>query len=105
MQEFIYRESGIVLEAGKHYLVDARLSGLTRENGLESLDDLCVLLRATPAGSLGRRVVEHVRFMAEVGTLPGTSAEAREKAVDVFYQRLFALEKVLGQTVEELRLG
>ena len=58
LQEFVYRESGIVLEAGKHYLVDARLSGLTRENGLESLNDLCALLRATSAGSLGRQVVE-----------------------------------------------
>src|SRR5437588_11177954 len=58
LQEFIHRESGIVLEAGKHYLVDARLSGLVRENGLGSLNDLCALLRATSASPLRRRVVE-----------------------------------------------
>jgi chemotaxis protein methyltransferase CheR len=46
LQEFIYRESGIVLDSGKQYLLDARLLSLAREEGLRTLNDLCALLRA-----------------------------------------------------------
>jgi len=58
LQEFIYKESGIVLEAEKHYLLDARLLGLTREQGLTSLNDLCLLLRATQGRALRQRVID-----------------------------------------------
>src|SRR4051812_31176220 len=58
LQEFIYKESGIVLEAEKHYLLDARLLGLTREQGLKSLNDLCLLLRATQGPALRQRVID-----------------------------------------------
>ncbi len=34
LQNFLYRESGIVLDAGKHYLLEARLLGLAREQGV-----------------------------------------------------------------------
>ena len=58
LQDYIYTESGIVLEAEKHYLLDARLMGLAREQGLTSLNDLCALLRATQAEALKRKVVD-----------------------------------------------
>src|SRR5258708_38580024 len=62
LQEYLYQESGIVLETEKDYLLDARLTGLAREHGLGTLNDLCALLRATSSSSdaspLGRRVAE-----------------------------------------------
>jgi chemotaxis protein methyltransferase CheR len=58
LQDYIRRESGIVIESEKEYLLDARLSGLARESGLGSLNDLCALLRATAPAPLRRRVVE-----------------------------------------------
>jgi len=55
--------------------------------------------------ALGRKLEEHVRFVAAVEGLRGTSAEARGKAVVAFHERLLALERSLGQILEELRLG
>lgn len=58
LQEFIYRESGIVLDDEKQYLLDARLLGLARDAGLGTLNDLCALLRATQTSELRQRVVD-----------------------------------------------
>jgi chemotaxis protein methyltransferase CheR len=58
LQEFIYRESGIVLEAEKQYLLDARLLGLAREAGVTTLNDLCALLRASQGPALRQKVVD-----------------------------------------------
>ena len=58
LQQQIYRDSGIVLEAGKQYLVEARLAPIVREHGLASVNDLCALLRALTNDGLRRKVVE-----------------------------------------------
>lgn len=58
LQGYIYRESGIVLEAEKQYLLDVRLMGLAREQGLQSLNDLCALLKATEGAKIRQRVVD-----------------------------------------------
>lgn len=58
LQEYIYQESGIRIEAEKQYLLDMRLATLAREHGMNSLNDLCVVLRTAPAERLKRRVVE-----------------------------------------------
>jgi hypothetical protein len=55
--------------------------------------------------ALGRRVAEYVEFMGQVGGLNGTSAEAKERAVAAFYERLTVLEGQLARIREELRLG
>jgi hypothetical protein len=55
--------------------------------------------------ALGRQVAEYVEFMAQVGGLSGTSAEARDRAVAAFYERLTVLEGQLARIYEELRLG
>jgi hypothetical protein len=54
---------------------------------------------------LGKRVVEQVRFVATVVKMPGTSAEARQKTVAQFHERLFASEQALEKILDELRLG
>ncbi len=58
LQKWVHRSSGIVLDDGKKYLVDARLSPIVREEGLKSLDDLCNLLRATNGAGLDRKVID-----------------------------------------------
>jgi chemotaxis protein methyltransferase CheR len=59
LQDYIYRESGIVIDADKHYLLEARLSPIAKNQQLKTVDDLCALLRATTStGPLRRQVVE-----------------------------------------------
>jgi len=63
-------------------------------------EDRLVRIRA-----LGQRIDGYIQFMGSVGKLSGTSPEAKEKAVAVFYDRLATLEQILGRIQEELRLG
>jgi len=58
LQEYVYRESGSVLDGDKHYLLEARLMPIVTEMHLDTLNDLCALLRATSAGSVRQQVVE-----------------------------------------------
>ena len=58
LQKHIHQESGIVLETGKNYLLEARLTPIVRKKGLTSINDLCALLRATGVEPLRREVVE-----------------------------------------------
>ena len=58
LQEYVHRQSGIVLEDDKNYLLEARLGPIVREAGLTSLNDLCALLRATGGDTLKEKVVE-----------------------------------------------
>jgi chemotaxis protein methyltransferase CheR len=54
----VEQRSAIVLEAGKEYLAEQRLSGLVRREGLSSFGDLVQKLRAQPWNGLHRQVVE-----------------------------------------------
>jgi hypothetical protein len=54
---------------------------------------------------LAQRIQGYVQFMAQVGSLSGTSAEAKAKAVVAFYERLTILERQLGRIQEDLQLG
>ncbi len=58
LQERVYAETGIVLEAEKHYLFESRLTPIVRQLGLDSINDLCALLIATRESDVGRQVVE-----------------------------------------------
>ncbi len=55
LQEYVYRQSGIVLDQDKHYLMDARLGPVIRKAGFRTVADLCNLLRgvggSAPAGA------------------------------------------------------
>ena len=55
--------------------------------------------------ALGKRIDQHIRFICSVGKLNGTSAEAKDKAVTVFYERLRSLERQLDRIHEDLQLG
>lgn len=54
----IYKQSAIVLENDKAYLVAARLKGLLQSERIESIEDLIVRLRESAADELRQRVVE-----------------------------------------------
>ena len=58
LQDYVYRESGIVLDGDKHYLLEARLTPIVRQRQLGSLNDLCVLLQGSNDAPLKRQVVE-----------------------------------------------
>jgi chemotaxis protein methyltransferase CheR len=58
LQQYIYRESGIVLEPGKQSLLDVRLSPIVKSARLQTINDLCALLKATAPTPYKRAVVE-----------------------------------------------
>jgi chemotaxis protein methyltransferase CheR len=58
LQALVYRRSGIVLEDGKDYLVESRLSPIARSEGMTSVDELVSKLRREHGSELCQRVVE-----------------------------------------------
>jgi hypothetical protein len=54
---------------------------------------------------MGQRISGYIRFICQVGSLNGTSTEAKERAVAAFYDRLVAVEGQLNRIQEDLRLG
>lgn len=54
----VYENSGIVLDESKTYLIESRLAPVARDEGLDTLDSLCKLLRAVSAKALRTKVVE-----------------------------------------------
>jgi len=58
LQQHVYAGSGIVLDAEKEYLMEARLAPILRERGLASLHELCDVLRSTQSSPLHSQVVD-----------------------------------------------
>jgi chemotaxis protein methyltransferase CheR len=58
VRKLVRERSAIVLEEGKEYLVESRLSALARREGILTVEDVVKQLRAAPTGPLQRRVVE-----------------------------------------------
>ncbi len=56
--QHLRRETGIVLEAGKEYLVEARMMSLAQREGLGSIDNLLVALRAPDSTGLQRKLLD-----------------------------------------------
>jgi hypothetical protein len=54
--------------------------------------------------AMGQRIHGYVQFMCQPGNLSGTSAEAKEKAVRAFYERMVHLECQLARIQEALQL-
>src|SRR5690349_16250386 len=55
--------------------------------------------------ALGQRIAGYVQFMCQVGSLNGTSAEMKDRAVTAFYERMALVESQLGRIQDDLRLG
>ncbi|MGE3177745.1 MAG: protein-glutamate O-methyltransferase CheR [Vicinamibacterales bacterium] len=58
VRDFVKNEAGIVLDAGKEYLVESRLAPLVRSEGLASIEALVQALRASRQTDLHRKVVD-----------------------------------------------
>lgn len=58
LQRYIHAESGIVIEAGKQYLLEARLLPILREHNVGSLDALAGMLASKASSPLARLVIE-----------------------------------------------
>ena len=58
LQEYVHSQAGIVLGEDKHYLFENRLDPIVRQLGLGSINDLCVIIRASRETAAGRQVVE-----------------------------------------------
>jgi hypothetical protein len=54
---------------------------------------------------MGQQVSGYVEFMGRVGSLAGLSAEAKDKAVAAFYERLAVAVRQLGRVQDDLWLG
>jgi chemotaxis protein methyltransferase CheR len=58
MQKLVLKGSGIVLESGKEYLVEARLAPLAREEKLDSIGSVIRRLQASSLDPLHKKVIE-----------------------------------------------
>lgn len=58
ISELVRERSAIVLEPGKTYLVESRLSPIAREHGMHTVDELVEALRRPGSQALTRKVVE-----------------------------------------------
>ena len=53
---------------------------------------------------LGKRVAGYIRFMETIATAEGASAEAKDRVVAVFHERLAHLERELARIQENFQL-
>ena len=58
LQDEVHLRSGIVIDAEKHYLLEARLTPVARQAGIASLNDLCKRLRERAEPMLRQQVME-----------------------------------------------
>jgi chemotaxis protein methyltransferase CheR len=58
VRKLVRERSAIVLEDGKQYLVESRLTQVARREGLQSVEDVVARLRNAPMGALHRKVIE-----------------------------------------------
>ena len=58
IRDFVRKYSAISLGEEKNYLVESRLRGLLRGEGVEKLSELVSKLRSNPTGPLGYTIVE-----------------------------------------------
>lgn len=58
VRDFVRTEAGIVIEAGKEYLVESRLTPIAKSEGLGSIDALVNSLRSSTRTELHRKVVD-----------------------------------------------
>ena len=58
VRQLVHRESAIVLQPGKEYLVEARLLPMAQQRGLTGVSELVESVRSRPDAAINRRIVE-----------------------------------------------
>ncbi len=81
LQTQVYKESGIVLDETKLYLLESRLMPIVKKNELGSLNDLCALLKAVNGLPLRQQVVEAMTTNETLFFRDATVFEALQKTV------------------------
>src|SRR5688572_31982956 len=95
VRQLVRERAAIVLEEGKQYLVDNRLSLLARREGLTSASEVIVRLRAAPGGPLQRKVIEAMTTTETLFFRDGKPYEAMRNTIFPELQRLRAAERKL----------
>jgi hypothetical protein len=54
--------------------------------------------------ALGKRMDGYIKYMCQIATQAGSSNEAKERAVTLFYNQLVIVESQLAKIHDELRL-
>ena len=60
IRELVLDRSSVALDEAKHYLIDSRLQGMTREHGFSSMSDMAMDLMSHGDSPLHREVVERL---------------------------------------------
>ncbi len=81
VQQFVYRQAAIVLQPGKEYLVEARLTPLAAREGCSSLADLVSRIRSRPPTPLHKKVVDAMTTNETSFFRDTTPFQALEKVV------------------------
>lgn len=93
VRQLVRDRAAIVLEEGKQYLVDNRLSMLARREGLASAHEVIDRLRAAPGGPLQRKVIEAMTTTETLFFRDGKPYEALRNTIIPELQRLRAGER------------
>ncbi|MBM3756325.1 MAG: protein-glutamate O-methyltransferase CheR [Acidobacteria bacterium] len=81
LQQYLYRESGIVIDCGKSYLLESRLLPIIKAENLSTINDLCRLLRATAPPALKTKVIESLTTNETLFFRDSNVFDALEKSV------------------------
>jgi chemotaxis protein methyltransferase CheR len=95
VRQFLRERAAIVLEDGKQYLVDNRLTQLARREGLASAQDVIDRLRAAPSGPLQRKVIEAMTTTETLFFRDGKPYDALRNAILPELVRLRTAERKL----------
>jgi len=95
VRQLVRERAAIVLEDGKQYLVDNRLSLLAHREGLTSARDVIDRLRAAPSGPLQRKVIEAMATTETLFFRDGKPYEALRNTILPELQRARAGERKL----------
>jgi chemotaxis protein methyltransferase CheR len=87
LQEHVHRESGIVLDSGKQYLVEARLMPIVIRRQLGTVNDLCACMRSWDQRALRWEVVEamttnETQFFRDVDLWQGLRTKVLPETVE-----------------------
>jgi chemotaxis protein methyltransferase CheR len=95
VRQLVRDRAAIVLEDGKQYLVDNRLSMLARREGMESAQEVIDRLRSTPDRALQRKVVEAMATTETLFFRDGKPYDALRNTILPELQRARAAERKL----------